>query len=184
MFAGTENLFPLVPADTAVALGAFLSAGGRISALTVFLVTWVANVTTAAGVYVAARTAGRTFFRGRVGSKLLRPKALARIEALYERHGTWAIFLSRFVPGVRALVPPFAGVAGLGAVRALVPLVIASGIWYGALTYVAATAIRNIDEIGSFVGGLNRLVLAIVGVALLIVLILMHTRRGKGRRRA
>lgn len=184
MFAGTENLFPLVPADTAVALGAFLSAGGRISALTVFLVTWVANVTTAAGVYVAARTAGRTFFRGRVGSKLLRPKALARIEALYERHGTWAIFLSRFVPGVRALVPPFAGVAGLGAVRALVPLVIASGIWYGTLTYVAATAIRNIDEIGRFIGGLNRLVLAIVGVALLIVLILMHTRRGKGGRRA
>ncbi len=184
MFAGTENLFPLVPADTAVAVGAFLSAGGRISALTVFLVTWVANVTTAAGVYVAARTAGRAFFRGPVGSKLLRPKALARIEALYERHGTWAIFLSRFVPGVRALVPPFAGVAGLGAVRALVPLAIASGIWYGALTYVAATAIRNIDEIGRFVGGLNRLVLAIVGVALLIVLILMHTRRGKGRKRA
>ncbi len=184
VLAGTENLFPLVPADTAVAVGAFLSAGGRISALTVFLVTWVANVTTAAGVYVAARTAGRAFFRGPVGSKLLRPKALARIEALYERHGTWAIFLSRFVPGVRALVPPFAGVAGLGAVRALVPLAIASGLWYGALTYVAATAIRNIDEIGRFVGGLNRLVLAIVGMALLIVLILMHTRSGKGRRRA
>ncbi len=184
VFAGTENLFPLVPADTAVAVGAFLSAGGRISALTVFLVTWVANVTTAAGVYVAARTAGRAFFRGPVGSKLLRPKALARIEALYERHGTWAIFLSRFVPGVRALVPPFAGVAGLGAVRTLVPLAIASGLWYGALTYVAATAIRNIDEIGRLVGGLNRLVLAIVGVVLLIVLILMHTRRGKGRRRA
>lgn len=184
VLAGTENLFPLVPADTAVAVGAFLSVGGRVSALTVFLVTWVANVTTAAGVYVAARTAGRAFFHGQVGSRLLRPKALARIEALYERHGTWAIFLSRFVPGVRALVPPFAGVAGLGAVRTLVPLAIASGLWYGGLTYVAATTIRNIDEIGMLVGSLNRMVLAIVGVVFLIVLILMHTRRGKGGRRA
>lgn len=184
VLAGSENLFPLVPADTAVAVGAFLSVGGHVSALTVFLVTWVANVTTAAGVYVAARTAGRAFFHGQVGSRLLRPKALARIEALYERHGTWAIFLSRFVPGVRALVPPFAGVAGLGAVRTLVPLAIASGLWYGGLTYVAATTIRNIDDIGMLVGSLNRMVLAIVGVVLLIVLILMHTRRGKGGRRA
>ena len=38
-----ENFFPPIPADTFVLLGAFLAAGGRADAWTVFLVTWLAN---------------------------------------------------------------------------------------------------------------------------------------------
>lgn len=180
ILAGIENVFPPVPADTAVALGAFLSAGGRISALNVFLITWVANTVTAAFVYIAARTAGRAFFRGPVGAKLLRPSALTRIERLYAAHGTWAIFLSRFIPAVRAVVPPFAGVAGLGAWRALAPMALASAIWYGTLTYVAATAFRNVDEVARLLRGVNRGAL-IVGVVLLIAIavIVVARRRAK-----
>ena len=42
-----ENVFPPIPADTFVLLGAFLAAGGRADAWTVFFVTWLANTTTA-----------------------------------------------------------------------------------------------------------------------------------------
>ncbi len=182
--AAVENVFPPVPADTAVALGAFLSAGGVISAWSIFLVTWVANVSSATAVYVAARTIGRAFFRGRTGGRLVRPAALARIERLYERHGVWAIFLSRFIPGVRAVVPPFAGVAGLGAVRALVPVALASGLWYGALTFVAALTIRNAGQIGAFITGLSRVVLVGATVALVVagsVLLARRRARSGGR---
>lgn len=175
--AAVENVFPPVPADTAVALGAFLSAGGTISAWSVFLITWVANVSSATAVYVAARVVGRPFFRGRTGGRLVRPAALTRIERLYERHGVWAIFVSRFIPGVRAVVPPFAGVAGLGAVRALVPVALASGLWYGALTFVAALTIRNVGQIGAFVTGLNRVALVAAAVVLLAVVSVLLARR-------
>jgi len=67
VLAGVENVFPPVPADTAVAIGAFLSAGGRISAQAVFAVTWIANVVGAIMVYAAGRTIGRPFFQGRLG---------------------------------------------------------------------------------------------------------------------
>lgn len=181
--AGIENIIPPVPADTAVALGAFLSQGGVISAWSVFLITWVANVTTGAAVYVAGRTLGRSFFTGRLGSRLLDPRRLARLETLYARHGTWGIFLSRFVPGVRAVVPPFAGVARLGVGRFLSAMIVASGIWYGTLTYLAATAIRQIDQIARVLTGINRLAL---GGALAIVLLalgwhLWRRRRDRGR---
>jgi len=175
--AAVENVFPPVPADTAVALGALLSAGGTISAWSVFLITWVANVSSATAVYVAARVVGRPFFRGRTGGRLVRPAALTRIERLYERHGVWAIFVSRFIPGVRAVVPPFAGVAGLGAVRALVPVALASGLWYGALTFVAALTIRNVGQIGAFVTGLNRVALVGAAVVLLAVVSVLLARR-------
>jgi membrane protein DedA with SNARE-associated domain len=162
--AAAENVFPPVPADSAVALGAVLSVGGNVSPWGVFLVAWSANVTSAALVYAAARTVGRAFFRGPLGRRLVRREALARIERLYDRHGTWAIFVSRFIPGVRAVVPAFAGVANLDAARALLPVVVASALWYGALTFVAATFIQNVDAVGELLSRFRRLAL-VAGVA-------------------
>jgi membrane protein DedA with SNARE-associated domain len=161
ILAAVENIFPPVPADTAVAVGAFLSTAGQISVWMVFGITWTANSASATGVYIAGRTIGRPFFRGRLGRRLLQPRAMARLELAYERHGTWGILLSRFVPGLRAVVPPFAGIAGLGAFRTIAPIVVASGLWYGALTYLAATVIRELQQIVDLISGINRVGLGI-----------------------
>jgi membrane protein DedA with SNARE-associated domain len=164
--AALENVFPPVPADTAVAAGAVLSVGGRVTAWGVFLTTWFANVGSAAAVYGGARTVGRDFFRGPIGRRLLRREQLARLERLYARHGAWAIFLSRFIPGLRAVVAPFAGVADLGWVRALMPVALASALWYGGLTLAAVTTARNVDEIGHLIAAVNRGILVVAVVAL------------------
>jgi membrane protein DedA with SNARE-associated domain len=166
--AAAENVFPPVPADTAVALGAFLSSAGRVSALNIFLITWVANVATATSVYLAGRTVGRSFFRGRIGRRLMHPRRLRRLEAMYARYGTWGIFLSRFVPGVRGVVPPFAGVARLPFWRAIPPMAVASGLWYGVLIYVAATFITRLDDVLAFVGAFNRVALAVAALVIAV----------------
>jgi membrane protein DedA with SNARE-associated domain len=175
--AAAENVFPPVPADTAVALGAFLSSGGRISATAVFLVTWVANVATATSVYLAGRTVGRSFFRGRLGRRLMHPRRLARLEDLYRRYGSWGIFFSRFIPGVRGVVPPFAGVAHLTFWRAVPPMAIASGIWYGALTFFAATLVTRLDDLVVFVGHFNVVALLVGLVVAAAIAFLVWRRR-------
>jgi len=166
-----------------VALGAFLSNISNISAWAVFGVTWAANVCSAAGVYVAARTVGRSFFTGRLGKRLLKPEAMQRIEYLYERHGTWGIFLSRFIPGVRAVIPPFAGVAGLGSARALLPMIVASGIWYGTLTFVAANLIPHLDDVATLVVSMNWvgfiLLVVIAGAGLTVLAVRMRRKISK-----
>ncbi|MBI2615146.1 MAG: DedA family protein [Gemmatimonadetes bacterium] len=181
--AAAENVFPPVPADTAVALGAFLSAGGRISATAVFLITWVANVATATSVYLAGRTVGRSFFRGRLGRRLMHPRRLARLEDLYRHYGSWGIFFSRFIPGVRGVVPPFAGIAHLTFWRAVPPMALASGIWYGALTFAAATVVTRLDDLVGFVGHFNRLAL-LVGLVSVGVITGLVWRRRRARLRA
>ena len=179
-----ENVFPPVPADTAVALGAFLSNAGTVSAWSVFGVTWAANVGSGIGVYVAARTLGRKFFSGRMGKRLLNPRHLRQLEHLYERYGTWGIFLSRFVPGARALIPPFAGIAGLGSVKALVPLAVASAIWYGALTFAAANLIPKLDDVARFVIGLNWIGLGLGAIVLAVpTWYILRRRRRRGTSR-
>ncbi len=179
ILAGVENIFPPVPADTAVAIGAFLSTGGNISAQAVFATTWIANVASAVMVYVAGRTIGRQFFQGRLGRRLLNPAAMVRLELLYGKYGVWGIFLSRFLPGLRAVVPPFAGIANLGAWRTIPPMVVASGLWYGALTFVAATALRELDEIARFVRGLNVAGAVVGGVLVVGVGVVWWVRRRK-----
>ena len=85
VLATVENIIPPVPADTAVALGAFLAQRGLTKPLNVFLVTWFANTAGAIAVYVATRAYGRSILGGRVGRRLLSPSAIAAIEREYIR---------------------------------------------------------------------------------------------------
>jgi membrane protein DedA with SNARE-associated domain len=145
--AAIENMFPPVPADTFVLLGAFLAARGRANGWYVFLATWTANVAGALLVYGLARKWGQAFFSRRPGRWLLRPGQLMRIARFYDEWGTTAIFVSRFLPGFRAVVPVFAGTSGLTPLRVAVPTAIASGLWYGALIAIGLRAGRNLDRI-------------------------------------
>lgn len=160
-----ENVFPPVPADTAVALGAFLARRGEVSVVPLAALCWLANVGSAAGTYVLARRHGRGFFRDGWGRKIMPPEVLAALEEAYERWGVAGIFLSRFLPGLRAAVTPFAGVAGLPPARALVPAAAASAIWYAFLAFAGYELAGNWDAVKSLVGSTNRA----LGVAALVL---------------
>ena len=150
-----------------MALGAFLAGRGTLNPWAVFGVTWVGNVSSAALVYGVARRYGRAFFGGRLGRRLLPEPVLAQITRAYERHGAYGIFLSRLLPVWRGIVPPFAGIAGVGAVRTLVPLALASALWYGALIYLTATLGSNLDAVLALLGHVNR-VLGLIAFAALV----------------
>ncbi len=182
LLVAAENVFPPLPADTVVVLGAFVSSAGRVSAVSVFLVTWFASVGGAAAVYYGARTVGRDFFKGRIGRRLLRPKLMRKLEHMYAKWGVWGIFLSRFVPGARAVISPFAGVAGLGVAKSMIPVGVASAIWYGLLTFVAANVVQEIDALQALVRGANRTGLIIAGgvVVLAVGAFLLRRRLGVG----
>jgi len=182
LLAAVENVFPPVPADTAVALGGFLAGRGTLSAGAVFLVTLAANGASAAGVYVVGRRYGRRFFEGPIGARLLSPAALAHVDAAYARFGLAGIFVSRLLPVWRALVPPFAGVAGLAPRRALPPVLLATALWYGAITYAAAALGTNFDGVEAALGRVNR-ALAVAALAGAIALGAWMYRRLKRQRR-
>ncbi len=176
--AAVENVFPPVPADTAVALGAFLAGRNIMDPWLVFGLTWTANVGSGAAVYALARRRGRALFQGVLGRRLFSDATIARISEQYERHGTWGIFLSRLLPVWRGLVMPFAGIAGVPPRRDLVPLALASGLYYGALTFLVTTLGTNLEDVLRVLGRVN-VVLAALAAALLLAASLWTLRRLK-----
>jgi membrane protein DedA with SNARE-associated domain/uncharacterized tellurite resistance protein B-like protein len=151
-----ENVVPPVPSDAAVGLGAFLSHRGVTTPLLVFLVTWVSNLTGAALVYLAARRFGHRLFASGTGRRLFAPRSLAVIEREYLRFGIAGIFISRFLPGIRAVVPPFAGLVRLGAVRTFLPMAVASAFWYGGITLLGTLIGAQWERIVGILEGVNR----------------------------
>jgi membrane protein DedA with SNARE-associated domain len=159
--AAIENVIPPIPADTFVLLGAFLSEATGATPLLIFLVTWVANVASAVGVYALAFRYGQSFFATNVGHWLLQPRQLQQIGGFYARWGIPAIFVSRFLPAFRALVPVFAGVTRVPLRRILLPMAVASGLWYGGLVYLGSMAGRNWEAIVAFINRVSGVLLVV-----------------------
>lgn len=164
-----ENIFPPVPSDTVVLLGALLSEWRVVEYPGVFAVAWIGNVSTALAVYGAARRYGRGIFETRWGQRVLRPHQLNRLSAFYERYGTGTVFLSRFVPVFRVLVPVFAGISGLGFWRTAVPVGLASALWYAVLLAGGGLAVRNLPRLAELAARANWTLWVVAGVVGLAV---------------
>jgi len=180
--AAIENILPVVPADTFIVAGGFIAGLGTVHPLAVFGVVWGGNVGGAVAVYGAGRRYGPSFFRTGPGRRLAGERRMERLQAFYRRWGLVAIFLARFLPGFRAVVPVFAGVTQLAPSRAIPPMVVASAIWYGALLQVGYLGGDNIEAVAATLERANRgLLIASVALVVLIAGLWWRARR-KGSR--
>jgi len=176
-----ENIFPPVPADIAVVLGAFLGRQGIVSAPLLGLLCWLGNTASSAGMYFYARSHGRRFFATGWRRKLMPPEAIAALEKAYGRYGVYGIFVSRFLPGVRAAVTPFAGVAGMRPARALIPSASASAIWYAFLVTAGSVLAQSWPRAQALLADANRALAIVAGLVIAVVFFFWWRAR---RRRA
>ncbi|NUS96048.1 MAG: DedA family protein [Gemmatimonadaceae bacterium] len=175
LVAAIENIFPPIPADTVVAFGAFLAARGDATLAGALLSTWAGNIAGAMGMYAAGRRFGASRLERRLGGG----SAAARLHAFYERRGFIALFVSRFIPGIRALVPPFAGAARVPAGRAVAIIGSASAIWYAVIVYLAYRVGADWPTLQAKMAQWQRGLFIAAGIAVAIGLTvwLIHRRR-------
>ena len=181
--AGIENVFPPLPSDTVVAFGSFIAARGHGSAVGSFLSTWIGNIAGAMLMYFLGRRYGAERLMARL-TKGGGGDAAAKVRAWYGRRGIWALAFSRFLPGARALVPPIAGALRVPPLQALLAMALASGLWYGVITWLAFRVGDDWDALVARIGGVSRgMRLAALAVAVLVALV-WFVRRHRARRRA
>lgn len=71
--------------------------------------------------------------------------ALDKGEAFFHRHGGKSVFIGRFIPGVKAVVPGIAGMMGMGITRFTVINVVSAFAWAGAHIIPAIALGRGFD---------------------------------------
>ncbi len=164
--AFVENVFPPAPADTAIALGAFVAARGPGTAFGVWAATMLGNIGGAMLMYYLGHRFGMPWIERKFPS--LKGEGEQKFETQYKRYGIPGVVVSRFLPGVRAVVPPIAGAMRIGAVRAGVAMSLASGVWYGIVCVLAFRAGANADVLLAKVAQSQKMIG--IGAAVLIAL--------------
>lgn len=164
LLAAAENIFPPIPADVLIALGAFIAARNDASPIPAFLAVLVGNVAGAMAMYAAGRKYGASRTEERFHLKH-KDTAEGSLRQWYDRYGVFALAIGRFIPGVRAVVAPFAGALRASVPGTLAAITLASGTWYGLVTWAAFRAGSNWDVLVETVGELGRAA-AIVAVVL------------------
>ena len=173
-----ENVFPPVPADVAVALGAFLAAQGEVRAWPLGILCWAANQASAVAIYLLARAKGPAFFADGLGRKLVSPDVLQALRQANDRYGMVGIFMSRFLPGLRAAVLPFAGAMGMSPPRALLPAASASALWYFFLVQAGVAFGKSLPAVRRLVDDANRF-LGLVALAVTAAVAVWLWRRAR-----
>jgi len=160
-----ENVFPPVPSDTFVLVGAVLAdRGSTLNAVVIVLSAWLCNVAGAMWVFSAARRKGPAAFRGRFGRRLLRRHQFAQVQKFYDKYGMAAVFVSRFLPVLRVIVPAFAGFTGISPVRTLVTVSVASLLWMTGMVIAGTLASQNVEPVVAALQRTNTSLLVVAGV--------------------
>jgi len=182
LLSAFENFFPPFPSDAVIAFGAFLADRGHGSALTVFFLGWLGNISGAAVTYTLGRRFGSKAFLRRI-EKYAGPDAESRIKQLHKRYGFAGLFVSRFLPGVRAIVPPFAGAMKLPAFKVMLSVASASAVWFALITFLAFRAGDNWDLVQHYLVRSGKVAgiaaIAIVALAIGVWLWRRHARKGE-----
>lgn len=138
-----EGVLPPVPGDVAAAFLAFLSARAGGLWLPTTLAVAAGSVGGNAVVWWLGRRYGAHWLAHQMARfKFTRSEDSAerteqRIEEAYREYGVVALFLSRFIPGFRAMAPAAAGALRVPLWETLLILFAAAFVWYSAIVWIA-----------------------------------------------
>ncbi len=179
------GLFAILPGDSLLfTVGLFVSQGAiQHSMVFVCIVLTVAAVLGNISGYWIGRLIGPPLFKPRSGviGRILNPKYVAQTHDFFERYGSRALILARFVPIVRTFVTLVAGVSRMSfgkyiGYTAIGGVLWACGVTIGGYFLGQVPAVKN---------NVDLVLLAIVGVSLIPMAIeyLLHRRRASVAKR-
>lgn len=163
---------PFLPGEAALIAAGALASQGHGSIVAIIAVAIAAAVLGALLGYVVGRRWGRELLTRWPRLERLTHKGLARAQEFFDRHGSKAVFLGRFVPVVRATLGWMAGVGRMRFASFLFWNVVGAFAWgclIGLLAYYLGQAVVNAIErdLGIGIAAIAAIVLVLAGLHLL-----------------
>jgi membrane protein DedA with SNARE-associated domain len=159
-----ESFFPPWPTDALVLYAAFLAGRGQLEQGLVLVTAIVGTQIGVMAVFWLARRWGPVIFLSRFG-RLVHAQRLEQLEHWFARWGVPAVAISRFFPGIRALVMPAAGLARFSAWKVLWWAGLSVVVWNTLVVILGGLAGTHLDWARQVLVGYNAVALGIVALA-------------------
>ncbi|MBI2703403.1 MULTISPECIES: DedA family protein [Mycobacterium] len=162
VFVETGLLFPLLPGESLLFTGGLLAAKGTLDiwilAPSVALVAILGDQTG----YFIGRRIGPALFK-KEDSRFFKKHYVTESHAFFEKYGSWAIILARFMPFVRTFTPVIAGVSYMRYPVYLAFDIVGGVLWGGGVT-VAGYFLGTVPFVNQ---NLEKIILGILFVSMI-----------------
>src|SRR5262245_26778842 len=160
-----ESFFPPWPTDVLVLYAGFLAGRGQLEQAIVLVAAIVGTQVGVMGTFYLARRWGPALLAGRFG-RLFHADRLAQLERWFARYGVPAVAISRFFPGIRALVMPAAGLARFSTWKVLWWAGLSVVAWNTLIVGLGVLAGTHLDWAKQVLVGYNTIAFCVVGAGL------------------
>lgn len=170
-----------IPEEITMLGAGFLAHRGDVEFVPVMLVCFAATLLGDSIPYFVGRRFGRQALRSRIVRRAVHPERLRSIERRFARNGLSAIFVCRFLPGVRLPAWFTAGTLGIPYHRFIAVDALGAALMTPVFVTLGRYSGGKISELEGRVEGLTQ-ILGFVALALLIGLVIHLTVSHKPRR--
>jgi membrane protein DedA with SNARE-associated domain/rhodanese-related sulfurtransferase len=144
-----------IPAVPTLIVGGALAAQGELSAAQLFFGCVLACAVADSAWYAAGRIYGNGVMKLLCRISLTPDSCVSDTQARFERWGTNALLLAKFVPGLAIIAPPLAGATRMSWARFLTFSTLGSAAWVGAALLAGMLFRRQIEELLPRLAGLG-----------------------------
>lgn len=145
-----------VPEEVTMAGSGFLVFRGEVEFVPIVLTCYVATLLGDSIPYWLGRRWGMTALRFRLVAKVIHPERMTLLEERFLRHGNWAVFTCRFLPGVRLPGWFMAGTLGMSYPRFLLLDGLGAAIMTPLWVALGRAAGERIDRLEATVADLHQ----------------------------
>lgn len=161
---------PFLPGDSLLFTAGLFARTGHLNMAYLFILLFIAAVLGDNCNYWIGRKLGLKVFHFKLkGRPIVKQEYLDKTHDFFEKHGTKAIIMARFVPFVRTFAPFAAGVGEMSYKKYLAFDVLGGALWIGSLT-VAGYLLGEVEFIRKHI---DLVCLGIIGVSVLPIVVAM-----------
>lgn len=161
---------PFLPGDSLLFTAGLFARTGHLNLSYLFILLFIAAVLGDNCNYWVGRKIGLKVFHLKLkGRPLVKQEYLDKAHEFFEKHGTKAIIMARFVPFVRTFVPFAAGIGEMNYKKYFIFDVLGGALWIGSLV----TAGYLLGEVEFIRKHIDLVCLGIIAISVLPILVAM-----------
>ena len=165
LLTALENLIPPVPSEVVLPLAGYLASQDRLTLAGAVIAATVGSLIGAIVIYEGSAAVGNERMRAILERvPLMDADDVDQAESWFDRHGGAAVFLGRFVPGVRSLVSIPAGIRTMPRWRFWLYTTAGSALWNAGFVLAGYFLGSAWTSVGEYSDWINYVIIAAVAV--------------------